>query len=298
MAERIQDILAGQKAAQLDAGNSRAARILRSLQQAVARADARGAFADNGVVPPITPENSEVQGLVTAESAALQRFFEKEVEVPQPPRELFQTVEALKGRGIARFEPHYFPTVELHQQDKLPGWTVKPEPWFWNQVKSGRVASDAPTLRAGWYLVDGRVKPDYYNGQQRYDDDAWFQATIHELRGFGSVKTMRGVVSDSRFGVSPYEVEQVILPEFARTVGTAGVVRTPRVIEFNVLGNIYHPEWGDTNTWEIMNDKFGGGGRLIGGGSVGGGLAGVSGCWADGRHGGVAFRSLIDFSQL
>lgn len=296
MAERIQDILARHKAAQIDAGNSRGARILRNLQLAVARADARGAFTAELVVPVASQETLETKGLVIAESIALKGFFGKDIQVPQPPTELFKTLDAMEERGIARFEIHYLPGVELSPEGKLPGWKVKPELWFWQQIKDGGIAKDAANLRAGWYLVDGRGKPNYGYGRQRYEDDGWFQTTIDELRASNRIQKFSDVVSGSRFGVSANEVEQVILPEFAKSLKTTGLVRTPREIEFNVLGNIHHPEWGNTNTWELMNDKFELDGRLFGGYSVSGGLASVSYGWVLHRDGFMAFRSLVEFS--
>ncbi len=294
MAERIQDILARQKAVQVDAGNSGAAKILRDLQQRVARAAARGAFLQEEVVSVALQETSESERLVTAESAALKRFFGKEIQVPQPPTKLFETRDVLERNRLTRFEAHYLPEEELTVKDKLPGWQVKPEKWYWDQIKSGSVARDAATLKAGWYLVDGRGKPQYNDGQQRYDDDAWLQATIHDLRGSGKVKSLNYVASDSRFGVSADEVEGVILPEVAKLLPAGVSIRMPREIEFNVLGNIHHPEWGNTNTWEWMNDHFERGRRLFGGDSGVGGLASVYCDSSDYRNGSIAVRSLVE----
>ncbi len=264
MAERIQDLLARHKYAQIKVGNSRAARILKNAQLVIARAAARGAFAPDGVVS-VTPDNTqEAQRLVVAESVALKVFFGKDIPVPQPPAELFKTQDALKEKGVAGFEAHYLPGEQLSQKDKLPGWKVKPEEWFWRQIKDGTVAKDAATLRAGWYLVEGRNKPDYQDGQQMYENDP-FAPLMQDLRGSGRIQKYQYVPDNSRFGPSAGEIEQVILPEFARiNLPASALMRTPREIEFNVLGNMYHPEWGQTNTWEVMNDQFGRGGRLGG----------------------------------
>lgn len=292
--ERVQNDLGTQRRAALEAGNIQAAKAYRDLQIRVARAHARWGFVQDAIVPTTLPETSEAQRLVTAESQALQRFFGKDMQVPQPPTKLFETRDVLERNRLTRFEAHYLPEEELAAKDKLPGWHVKPEKWFWDQVKNGNVARDAAILRAGWYLVDGRGKPNYDNGQQRYDDDAWLQATIHDLRGSGRVKSLSYVASDSRFGVSADEVEGVILPEVAKLLPAGVSIRMPREIEFNVFGNIHYPKWGNTNTWEWMNDRFGHGGRLIGGDSDGGGLASVSYGSSDDRDDFMAFRSLVE----
>jgi hypothetical protein len=90
------------------------------------------------------------------------------------------------------------------------------------------------------------------------------------------------------------------LPELASAIGkdTLGsegkVVNNPYKI-FNVVGNMRHPEWGDTNTSEWFGDEFGPGYRLFGGDSDLGSLVCLIYRWPARRDGRVGFRPLIAF---
>lgn len=236
-----------------------------------------------------TPEQ-----LITSEAIALKSFFGKEIKVVEPPKALFQTLEQLNRLGIRRFEPHYLPQLTLKEEDNFPGWKVEPEKWFWERVKDGSIEKEAATLQEGWYLVDGRVKPNYNNGKQMYEDD-YLGPMIEELRRVGKIQDYPYVPEHSRFGVSPKEIEGVILPEFAKTIKIEGVVRSKRYIEFNVWGNMFYPQWGETNTWEWFADKYEDAHRLFGGHSDHGGLACVFCCWSGNRDDLTGFSPVVAF---
>jgi len=69
------------------------------------------------------------------------------------------------------------------------------------------------------------------------------------------------------------------------------------MIEFNILGNIHHPEWGESNCSEWFSDQYKAGlRRLLGGDSDFGGLAYVYSDDPVNRHGGIGFRALGRFS--
>ncbi len=80
MAERIQDILAGQKAAAVEAGNLRAAKGLRNLQLQVARLQARGFFTQEpvDVVEKVTPAKPEKPLIVVQFSEEARTGLENE----------------------------------------------------------------------------------------------------------------------------------------------------------------------------------------------------------------------------
>ena len=247
-----------------------------------------------------TPETSVAEllpsseQLIKTESETLKRFFGKDIAVPEPPQELFQTLEQMSKLGIAGFEPHFLPQVSLTEKDKIPGWKVRPESWFWKQIKDGKIPADAATLQEGWYLVDGRGKPNYDNGQQRYEND-YLEPIMADLRKTGKIQRYSSVPDISRFGASPDEMEQVILSEVARITGAKGETTNKRYIEFNIWGNIFHPEWGQTNTLEWFADRFGDDYRLYGGVSDFGGLALVHGFWSVHRHDSIAFGPVVRF---
>lgn len=233
--------------------------------------------------------------LIRIEREALSAFFGKDIAVPKPPQELFVTLEEMLELGITGFEPHFLPRVSFTEKSKIPGWKVRPNPWFWQKIQDGSVSADAATLQKGWYLVDGRQKPNYDNGQQRYKDD-YAEPIMQELRETGKIQKCSFVPDISRFGASPDEIEQVILPEIIRITGTKGEISNKRYIEFNIWGNMFHSEWGQTDTSEWFADRlWGGDRRLRGGRSDLGGLARVSGLWSGVRDDDIAFSPVVKF---
>lgn len=252
-----------------------------------------------------TPESLPFQEqLMIREKETLDAFFGIDIRVPEPPERLFTALANLSQLGIAGFESHSLPKISLTEENELPGWKVKPEPWFWKQIKSRRVAKDAATLQEGWYLVDGRREPNNQDSEQGYYKD-YFEPIMQELRNKGIIQKYRDVPEISRFGASVEEIEKYILPTFARRVGTKEeeIVRNIRLIELNVWGNMFHPEWGESNTWGCLADKLKGGRRLIGGyaHTAGGFDRSVSGLAAVGyvsytsRSKGFGFHPLIFF---
>ena len=265
---------------------------------------------------PITPNFyivRQVEGLVllsvdqlvvTARKQLKDKMF-RDVEVPEPSADLFETLRGFAERGITKFDDiHYFPQMQLQENDKL--WRgrdrVKPEPYFWQQIKKGEnnFPQHVAELDEGWYIFDSRVKPMYENGQQRYGEDDYMEPLMAYLRELGpengGIEKYSRIPDYSRAGASPREIEEVILPAFAEMSGAKGIVRNRRYIEFNVLGNIAHPELGKTNTWEWFGDPvFQGDCRLLGGDSDFGGLAYVDDLHVDGRNGDTAFSPVVKF---
>lgn len=152
-----------------------------------------------------------------------------------------------------------------------------------------------------WVLIDGSPKPNYDEGKQQYVDDP-FAPILAQLREEGKITVpshVKHVPEASRFGVSLEEIEAEVVPRVAqKLLGIdAGRIRVPKEIEFNVIGNLYHPEWGQTNTWEWLYDNFGDGYRLLGGYSDYGGLASVLDCRPAYHDDYIGFRLLAEFPQ-
>ena len=258
---------------------------------------------DIGVIkeaPPKTDGSSSelvlpsAEQLVASAKKELEAFFGKEIHVPEPPQELFEDARSLSEFGVAKIEAHYLPKHVLKENGKLPGWKVKLEPWFWAMIKEAKISAKAATLEAGWYLIPGTGKPDYYNGDQMYEDN-YLGSLIGELRIKKKIEAPRNVSTESMFGISTDELEGIIVPELRKRAGVKGELRSRRAGEFNVIGNMAHPEWGQTDTWEWFGDKFGGGSRLVGGYSGSGGLASVRCGWSDVHFGGVGVGLLVAY---
>lgn len=213
------------------------------------------------------------------------------------PQEVSDVLQRAKEAGIGVFEVYHLSGVTLSKDSRVGGWDKKPEDWFWKQIRNGKVSQDAATLPDAWVLVDKTPKPDYKDGKQMYENDP-LKALLKQLRKDKKIQTIKGIPDTSRFGISHYELFQVILPEIAKVLEVdKNQVRLPKEIEFNVIGNLKHPEWGETNTWEWFEDKFGDDHRLIGGDSDRGGLADVGHRWFGNRSDFVAFRPLVVVSS-
>lgn len=240
------------------------------------------------------------QLVVTARRELKDKLF-RNVEVPEPSADLFETLRGFAERGITKFDDiHYFPQVQLQENDKL--WKergrVKPGSYFWQQIKKGEnnFPQHVTELDEGWYIFDRRTKPMYANGQQRYGEDDYMEPLMAHLRATNRIERYPSVPDTSRAGASPREIEGVILPAFAEMSGAKGIVGNRRYIEFNVLGNIAHPELGKTNTWEWFGDPvFRGAVRLVGGCSRGGGLVGARGSLVGVRGDDAAFSPVVRF---
>ncbi len=230
-----------------------------------------------------------------AEKAAWEENFSGvEQEIPYPPQELVDALKRVKEQGVNSFEPHYLPPIILKEEDDYPGWKVKPLDWYWGLITVGNIDKDAAKLPGAWVIVDGMQKPNYANGNQMYEDD-FLVTVLNKLRDEGKIHNTIGGRAGSRFDISFDEISQHVNPVIAKLLGVdANQVRLPKEIEFNVLGNMFHPEWGNTSTYEWLEDKFGGGSRLFGGGSE---ITSLSRRLSRDSLDRIGFRPLIVFSQ-
>ncbi|KKQ26832.1 MAG: hypothetical protein US43_C0044G0010 [Candidatus Levybacteria bacterium GW2011_GWA1_37_16] len=237
--------------------------------------------------------------LITTARKELKSHFGRDFEVPEPPQDLFVTLQNLAERDIKGFnEVYYQPKLELTEKDKF--WKgkgiVKPEQYFWQQIRDGNFPAEAVMLEEGWYIGDSRAKPMYYNGKQMYGKRDYMEPLMAYLRASNKIKKYNGIADDSRFGASPEEIEEVIIPEFTVRSGAKGIVRNRKYMEFNVRGNITHPEYGKTNTWEWFSDHaFRDAGRLFGGRSGHGGLAFVNDNSVDCHDDSTGFSLVVGF---
>lgn len=241
--------------------------------------------------------------LITTARTELKTAFGRDFELLQPPAELFETLQNFAERGIRRFdEVYYQPGLQLAENDEF--WKgrgiVKPDSYFWQQIKNGNFPADVARLEEGWYIGDRRGKPMYDNGQQRYGEDDYMEPLMTYLRNTYRIQRYSRVPDYSRVAF-PREIEEIILPAFAEISGAKGIVRNRRYVEFNVRGNIAHPEYGETNTLEWFgNLVFRGtrqlfGGRFEYGRSDFGGLAGVADSSVDDRDDSTGFSPVVAF---
>lgn len=229
----------------------------------------------------LTKDREEISGLYPFPSELIEKAVNRSEEffsqkMPEIPGKIYDEfairIRNLEKQGFLGFDVVILPDMELTPVAEIPNWKTRPESQFWKKLMAKTIPEDAASLRRGIYLVDGRDKPNYENGNQMYKDD-YLAPLMQKLRGDGKVENYP-VPLGSRFCVSPVEIEKVIIPEIAQLIGTKGL-RYKRFIEFNIIGNMMHPEWGKTNTWEWCTDEYLASHHLICGNSDNGGLGEV-----------------------
>lgn len=230
--------------------------------------------------------------LLSDQKSALETFFGQEALPPEPPKALMEFVERANEQGFT-FELYFEPNVVFTKDANYPGWRVKPDTWFWEQIREGNILADAAVLSGRWAAMEAIQKPEYDGGKQLHENDS-LAPILERLRKEGKITIPDWcslIPSTSRFGISFDEITKYVVPEFAQvTQIEAEQAQVPPYIAFNFRGNVAHPEWGETNTWERFADSFGGGSRLVGGRRVRGGLAYVGYGWRGVRSDCVGFR--------
>jgi len=252
----------------------------------------------------LNPDLAEILG---REQLKLREFFGRDVHIEDLPTEV--TPERVREWDRKKFALHYLPAVDLQKDLNHPGWNVKPNSWFYEQIKSGALGPRSSAMHGGWVLVDTRGKPAYTSGTQQYPDDELATILANLRQGSSPVISpnwqdkkagTRHNPDASRFGISWDELQK---PEVKQAIATylgvrPDLIRLPRAIEFNYLGNAFHPEWGTTNSWEWFDDPVSGGQtRLHGGSSHDGGLANVFHSTPSSRHHDLGFRPLVSFKK-
>jgi hypothetical protein len=118
------------------------------------------------------------------------------------------------------------------------------------------------------------------------------------MREEGAIDYNPSLGIGSRFYTSWTEWMDILRPEVARILGVRlSQVRLPRVVEFNYFGNLLHPEWGSTDTWEWLQEACNGGKyRMRAGHSFAGGLAVIYWRTPTGHGTDRAFRPVVDFT--
>ena len=239
-----------------------------------------------------------------------QAFFGQEFDLTE-----FQ--ETLQKYGQAKIqewqklglEPHFLPEVSMAQGASFPGWKVKPEDWYYQNVANGKILRQQPDdklvvdkeaykLEGMTVLIDARRKPSYTGGTQVYENDNLLGEIILELRQKGEIADYQTGPRNSRFNVSANEWEKEIKPALAGFLGLkVSQLRLERVVEANVIPQLYpdipRKDDGSTNTWTWYEEFFGDrDSRLLGGHSGNGGLANVYYDLADDHWRNRSFRPL------
>lgn len=229
-------------------------------------------------------------------------FFGEETMSERAVQDAEKVVGELINKGWTNIVAIVAPNRDFSQNASYAGWKTRPNNWFYDQVRAGRIPGESTRIGGGIAIFDTTPKPDYTDGTQMYDDPESYQALLSDLRRNGAIGITgwtRHIPETSRLGISADEYENVVFPALVEQIGVEGMVaerrlsiRLPKTIELNVYGNQFARYIGDTTGWEWNHDRFGRVFRLIGGVSDHGGLSHVSYAWSVRHRDGFAGRFL------
>jgi hypothetical protein len=171
------------------------------------------------------------------ETQKLSTFFERKVAVPPMPKEF--TLEQLERWEKLGMEVHYFPAEEMRQRKRLKHWKYQLDEGLDQLERLLPHEYSVMNILKGWIVIDGRQKPPLLEvGEMIYENDPF---------------------PGSRFDIDPDvfdtpEMKQKMAQAFDLSIDH---VQLPELIIWNLMLNIHHPEWGDTDTpewvWETLS---------------------------------------------
>jgi len=232
-----------------------------------------------------------IESMIQAENVLHMAFFGQTYD-------LSKMREVLAQHGLSKItfwkqvglEVHFLPSMAISKDMPLDAWKVRPEQWFWDMadarrlfyLRDGNLVIDTTVALHGIVvLIDTRKKPDYNDGKQKFARDGFMGAVIGQLRKEGKLAHYQYGPQTSRFGISPNEWEEHLKVAWAEGLGLEpSQLRLETTIEANMIPQIFtnmpRKNDGQTNTWcwydEYLDNASS---RLVGGGSVCGGLASV-----------------------
>lgn len=237
--------------------------------------------------------------LMRKELKAWETFLGRELgsflKIPEPPKELIDVFGRIKALDITSFEPHYLIPMTFMRHDTYPGWKVKPDDTFWSMINAQEINLDSSLLYGRWILIDTIQKPSYVDTKQMYENDP-LKYFLAKLRRERKMHQHKSFPEGSRFGLSWDTLHSDVFPELAKLLADSNNrVRLPRAIEFNIIGNMHHPEWGETSSLETFEDRYKQNECLCGGRTNWGGLANIYINSSDSWSGMRGFRPMLEF---
>ncbi len=190
------------------------------------------------------------------------------IEIPCPQSKLDAVGVDRNKREILEAAGLVFvslPYIDITKEGSLPIPTTH-LPWVLEHIREGSIYKEALVVQPRVIAVDGRPRPAFNNGQQRYPDDEQFlEPILSDSRkskkipkdisyGIGQVS----LPEPSRFAVSPKEIHQVVFPQLGEKLRlTGGELRLPSLAEYLLLHEFFNqpPEIGE-GTMELCFDQF------------------------------------------
>lgn len=188
------------------------------------------------------------------------------------------------------------------------GKIIRPDQQLWADIEAGYLPIKAGNLRHGWILFEIIQKPHFEIGMESkthlltYKDDPLGPslAQLREDRKIGLYPSGFDLPSTSRLGLLWEEISRHADSKTARMLKVSPQwTRRPTYAELLIMGNLFHPELGRTNTSEWLNDvykhpSYQSKAHLTGGSSALGGLTGYEPYLRGARHGFIGYRIVVD----
>lgn len=204
--------------------------------------------------------------ILKREKAAIAGFFEKDILVPKIPKWINDGIIQFWEKNL--FDLHYLPDISLTENRDLSLWQDRPSKTFYQKIKEGKLSKKSSNLGGKWILIDSRDKPAKKVPWITSKDISFLKifglTPALYLKRMGKQQFNKEYLLDelseidcgSRFCLTINNIEN-LKPAILRFLNINGkVVRLPRFIEYNYLGNVYYPQWETTETWEWFEDIY------------------------------------------
>lgn len=211
----------------------------------------------------------KLEEVIQRESKTITNFFQtSDIEIPKPPAWINDKV--IQNWSKLIFDIHYLPNISMEERLDLTLWKDRPSKHFYKKINEGKISQDAKKLLGKWILIDIRDKPskkvfwvakndvwilekmgfrpkNYFKRKNKQLHQEDYLSEILKQRGFGS-----------RFCLSINDIKKImpLILDIVNINNKGAVIRLPRFIEYNYLGNTFYKQWDSTQTWEWFEDRF------------------------------------------
>lgn len=208
--------------------------------------------------------------ILVAEREAICVFFEcASCDVPPLPAWIDEA--ALSHWDRLCFHTHFLPRVFMNEAAAWQRWRDRPSPFFYRSIRDGKLPASAQELSGKWILIDARDKPKKERAWISESDVGWLRLFGFDPKAFLQKSQKQGFEREyleqalaasghgSRFCMTRGDID-ALKPAVRRLLAIPADthIRLPFFCEYNYLGNAFYPNWGNTQTWEWLEDLFDG----------------------------------------
>lgn len=186
------------------------------------------------------------------EKETLQSFFGREFSI-ESLKLKEKKLKAIKKKGL---DIHYLPALDYKDfpQKKLSKFFVRLK-------KKGKLKRGSLKINPGWRAVEEEPKPQ--------KEGMWLRKNFFfdflDSLGVDSRRLCRLSPSanfekwgelEKRFGTSREEISLEVLKKAKNKIDFSSRIRLPYYLEYVYLGKSFYQDWGETKTWEWLQDEL------------------------------------------